>query len=156
MGTTSRPVPVSGGGRLEEEHRNQPLGPALVVRVVGERRDRALPPLGTLVTVELARDHLLLLRAVLHLDARIGAQVGDPVRMRRGAALRPDREIAAVVLDAHQWRLAQLAAADTPVRDDDDRAPGVAQRRRLGATGGLVSLDLFADPVDGARLVLTV
>src|SRR5207248_5405457 len=64
--------------------------------------------------------------------------------------------MAAVVLDPHQRCLAQLAAARADGREDDDRQPGVPQRRRLGAAGALVGLDLLAHPSDRDRLVFAL
>src|SRR4051812_38934470 len=82
-------------------------------------------------------------------------QVVVPDRMRRRSALRRDREIAALVLDPHQRGLPQLSALRPHACDDDDRQSGVAQGVGTGPTRCLVGLDLLADPVGRARLVLT-
>ena len=71
------------------------------------------------------------------------------------AAHRPDERVLAVVLDAHEGHLADLAGLVASCRDDDDRLPGVAERVVLRAAARLVALDLLAHPVPGARLVLT-
>ena len=64
------------------------VGLRLVVGVVGEGGDGALPPLRLLVAGDLAGDHVLRDRAVLQLDVRVGDEVVVPDRVLRGAAER--------------------------------------------------------------------
>ena len=120
-------------GAFEDEDRDLARGLPLVLGVGRVRGDRALPPLRALVSRGLPRDHLLLVRAVLQFDARIRAEVVVPARMGRRTPLGCHRGIAAVVLDPHHRRLAQLAAARPAVGDDHDGKAGVAQRRALRA-----------------------
>ena len=79
--------------------------------------------------LDLAHGHVDRLGAVLHRDrGGVGAQVVHPDRVLRRAAHRPDQRVLAVVLDAHEGQLADLAGLVAARRDDDDRLPGVAQR----------------------------
>src|SRR5262249_11606665 len=151
-----RPVRSGRAGGLEDEHRDLARGPLLVLGVGRVRSDRALPPLGALVPGYLPGHHVLLARAVLHLHARVRAEVVVPERVGRGTALRRDRGVPAVVLDPHHRGLAQLAAARPAVGDDHHGQAGVAQRGGLRPARALVLLDLLADPGPRARLVLTL
>ena len=76
--------------------------------------------------------------------------------MRWRAAVRRHERVLAVVLDAHQRRLAQLAALIATGGDQDDRQPGVTQCVGLLAAGALVGLDLLAHPRRRTRLVFTL
>src|SRR5262249_3895934 len=104
---------------------------------------------------DLPGDHVLPAGPVLELDGRVGAEVVVPERVSGGSALRRDRGVAAVVLDPHQWRLAQPAAARAAVGDDHHRQAGVPQRRALRPARALIQLDLVADPGPRAWPVLT-
>src|SRR3954454_11749562 len=141
---------------FEQEHRDLTLSLALVLGVRREGGDCSLPPLRALLALELARDHLPLLALVLKLDLRVSQQVVVPDRMGGRAALRRDGKVATVVLDPHQRCLAQLAGLRATAGHDDDGPTCVTQRRRPGPAGRFVLLDLRADPVDGAGLVLTL
>src|SRR3954451_9045909 len=141
---------------FEQEHRDLTLGLALVLGVRRGGGDRSLPPLRALLALELARDHLPLLALVLKLDLRVSEQVVVPDRVGGRASLRRDGKVAAVVLDAHQRCLAQLAGLRATAGHDDDGPTGVAKRRRPGPSGRFVRLDLLPHPADGAGLVLTV
>ena len=61
-------------------------------------------------------------RAVLQLDVRVGDEVVVPDRVLRRPAERGDDGVAAVVLDAHQRRLAQLAGLVAAARQQRRRA----------------------------------
>ena len=83
---------------------------------------------------------------------RVRDEVVVPGRVLRGAALGRDQRVGALVLDAHQRVLAELAALRA--RRRSRRRRDAAHRRALGAAGGLVGLDLVAHPLLGAGLVL--
>src|SRR5450756_1083971 len=72
--------------RLEHEHRDLPVRPRLVRRVVGPGLDRVLPPDSLLVARDLARRVVALGRAVLQLDVRGLLEVRVPGGILRGAA----------------------------------------------------------------------
>ena len=76
-----------------------------------------------------------------------------PDRMLRQTALRRDRHVLPVVLDAHERRLAQLAGLVPARRHHDDRQARVAQRVGPPAAGGLVLRDLLAHPTVRTRPV---
>jgi hypothetical protein len=61
--------------RVQNEHRNRPVGLLLVLGVVGEGRDGPLPPLGPLVAVDLTRGVVLRRGAVLQRDLRVRLDV---------------------------------------------------------------------------------
>src|SRR5664280_2615258 len=94
---------------FEHEHRDLPVRPRLVLRVVGPRLDRALPPHGLLVARDLARRVVAFDRAILQLDVRVLLEVEVPDGILLGAAERRDHRVDALVLDAHERRLAELA-----------------------------------------------
>jgi SAM-dependent methyltransferase len=71
---------------FEDEHRDLPIRLRLVLRVVGPRVDRALPPDGLLVARDLARRVVAFGRAILKLDVRVLLEVVVPDGMLRGAA----------------------------------------------------------------------
>lgn len=71
---------------LQHEERDLPAGLLLVLLVLRERLDRALPPLGLLLTGDLTGRHVPLGRAVLELDMRMSLQVEVPDRVLRRAA----------------------------------------------------------------------
>ena len=76
---------------------------------------------------------------------------------RRRAAVRRDREVHAVVLDAHHRVLAQLARfAPTRGDDHDGQAGRCGQHVGRAPSGRLELRDLLADPLLGARLVLSL
>ena len=138
--------------RVEHEDRDLPVGLA-----PGTGRSRARPrgPAPTTRRARrprLARLVVVLLRAVLQLDVRVLPQVPVPDRMLRGAAERGDDGVLAVVLDAHEGGLAQLARLRADGRQHDDRA--APERVRLLAVRRLEGLGLPAGPSRRARLVL--
>ena len=94
---------TGSGGALDQEDGDLPVGLLLVLGVRREGGHGPLPPLGLLLAGDLAGHAVPGLRAVLdgHL-VRVRAQVGHPRRVRRGAALRADHHVRAVVLDPHQ------------------------------------------------------
>src|SRR5665648_1198616 len=96
--------------------------------------------------------HVLTHRAVLQLDHRVGQEVVIPGGVLRRTALGRHGRIPAVVFDPHHRVLAQDAALGAAAGDDDHRH--AAQRGPLGAAGALVELDLVADPLRGAGLVV--
>src|SRR5660398_259288 len=75
-----------------------------------------------------------------------------PGGVLRRTALGRHGRIPAVVFDPHHRVLAQRAALGAAAGDDDHRH--AAQRGPLGAAGALVELDLVADPLRGAGLVV--
>ena len=79
-----------------------------------------LPPLGLLRARDLACAEVVDVRAVLQRDVGIGDDVEVPDRVLRRAAERRDDGVGAVVLDAHQRRLAELPAVATLGPQDDD------------------------------------
>jgi glyoxylase-like metal-dependent hydrolase (beta-lactamase superfamily II) len=141
---------------FQGEDRDETVGLLLVFGVGRVGGDRALPPGGAFVAADLAGGRFPLLRAVLELDVRVGEEVVVPQRVLRGTALGRDGEVGTLVLDAHQRGLADLAGLGATVRDDDDRHPGVPQRRALGAATALVFFDLSPDPLGRAWFVCTV
>ena len=143
-------------GAFEDEHGNLTSGPALILGVGRESGDRAVPPLGALVTRDLPGGHVPPVRAILDFDPRVRAEVVVPARMGRRAALRRHRHIAAVMLDPHHRCLAHLAAARPTVGDDHHGKTGLAQGRALRPTRALKKLDLLADPALRARLIFTL
>ncbi len=147
--------PASGAAR-RDEHRDDAFGLALVVRVVGVGGDGPVPPPRALVAFELADFDRERLGPVLD-EHLVGMrfEVVVPDRMRGRAAHRRDERVLAVVLDAHQRDLADLAALVAAHRDDDDGQPTVEQRVRFFPAGPFVGRDLIADPLHRARLVLT-
>src|SRR3990172_3739307 len=72
--------------------------------------------------------------------------------MLRSAAHRSDDGVCSVVLDAHQGRLAYLAATATSRGEDDNWL--VLECPTLGATCGLVERHLVSDELPRAWLVL--
>src|SRR5664280_949146 len=74
--------------------------------------------------------------------------------LRKNPVMRVEHDgrYAAVVFDPHHRVLAQDAALGAAAGDDDHRH--AAQRGPLGAAGALVELDLVADPLRGAGLVV--
>jgi glyoxylase-like metal-dependent hydrolase (beta-lactamase superfamily II) len=141
---------------LQDEDRNEPVGPLLVFGVRRVGSDRALPPGSAFLAADLAGGRLPLVRAVLDLNVRVGEEVVVPQRVLRRAALGRDSEVGTLVLDAHQRGLADLAGLGAAVRDDDDRHARVPQRRPLGAAAALVFFHLSPDPFGRARFVFTV
>lgn len=144
----------AAGCGLHDEHRDLPVGLLLVVRVRRKRGDGAFPPLGLLRTGDLTGRHVLLQGAVLELHQGVGLEVVVPDRVLGRPALRGDQGVAAVVLDPHQRRLAELPALRAPGRQQDDGQSRVPQRRPLGAAGALVLLHLLAHPLRRAGFVL--
>ena len=133
--------------RLEDEHRDLPIGLLLVLGVVRIGLDRPLPPLGFLRPGQQARHPVALGRSVLQLDVRVGHQVVVPDGVGGGTSLGGDHRVVAVVLHPHQRALAdlpRLGAADG--QDDDGHSP---QGGPLGPTGTFVLLGLAADPPAG-------
>src|ERR1700722_2639950 len=143
-------------GLLEHEHRDQPIGLLLVLRVRRVGGDRPLPPRRALVAGHLARGELERVRSVLDHDLRVGPEVVHPDRVLGSAAHRPDRHVVALMLDPHQRGLTHRAGLGAPVGDDHHRQPGLAQRRPGGAAGTLVLGYLIPNPSPRARHVLTV
>src|SRR5450755_1044199 len=138
-----------------EEHRDEAVGLHLVIGVRRECRDGALPPGCPLLAGQLADRHVERLGAILdHDGVRVGLEVVVPDRVGGRPALGGDQQVLAVVLHAHERRLAQLAALIAAAGDDDHGKPGVAERIGLLAARGLVSLHLIADPLGGAGDVL--
>ena len=89
--------------------------------------------------------------------SRVGDEVVVPGRVLGGAALRRDGGVDAVMLDPHHRVLAELAGLVAARGDHHDRPLRVAAEDvRLGAAGRLVLLDLVADPLGRAGLVLTL
>jgi hypothetical protein len=84
----------------------------------------------------------------------VGGQVVVPDRVLWRPAHGGDEGVLAVVLDAHQGRLAQLAGLVAAGGEDDHRRPRVPQRVGLAAAGALVGLHLVADPLCRAWFVL--
>src|SRR3990170_8563205 len=74
--------------------------------------------------------------------------------MLRSTAHRSDDGVGAVVLDAHQGRLAQLAATAASRGEDDDWL--VLECPALGATGSLVERYLVSDELPRAWLVVSL
>src|SRR5664280_2277186 len=132
--------------------RDLALGLCLVRRVVRERRDGALPPRRPFGTGDQPGPHVLTHRAVLQLDHRVCQEVVIPDGVLRRTALGRHGRIPAFVFDPHHRVLAQDAALGAAAGDDDHRH--AAQRGPLGAAGALVELDLVADPLRGAGLVV--
>ncbi len=131
-GCCGRGIPSSHSiDRLEQEDRDEPLGPGLVRRVVGPDLERALPPFGALVALELAREVVALHGAVLQLDVGVLPHVPVPRRRLGMPALGRDREVAAVVLDAHQRGLAERAGLGA--RRDVRTMIGLPRRRFASA-----------------------
>src|SRR3954466_3946408 len=96
--------------RRRDEHGNLALGAFLVLGVRREGRDRAFPPLGPLVSRDLADARVEGPRAVLNRSRPAsGLEVGVPDGVPWQTALRRDERVLAGVLDAHERRLAQLA-----------------------------------------------
>ena len=112
--------------------------------VVGPRLDGPRPPRRLLVAGDLARQVVAGDGAVLELDVRLLDEVVVPDRVLRGAAERRDDRVDAVVLDAHQRGLAQLAGPGTDGGEDDHGTS--AQVGGLGAARRLVLLGLLAGP----------
>jgi hypothetical protein len=80
----------------------------------------------------------------LKLDVRVLLQVVVPDRMLVGAAERGDDRVDAVVLDAHEGSLAELAGLRTHRGQHDDWP--AAKVCAFLAVRRLVSLGLFARP----------
>src|SRR5665647_2592692 len=137
----------------EHEDRDLPRGPCLVARVVLPDGAGALPPQVALGAGDLARGVVALDRAVLQLHLRVGDHVVVPDRVLRRPAHGGDDGVLAVVLDAHQGRLAKPAGLGADRGEHDDRH--AVQRVGLGAPGGLESVDLVACAVGRAGCVLT-
>src|SRR5262249_46540299 len=136
------------------ESRDLAGGPVLVLGVGRVGRHRPLPPLRPLVAGDLARDHVLAVRAVLELYRRVRPEVVVPLRIGGGTALRGDGRVPPVVLDPHHRGLAQLAAADPAVGDDHHGQAGAAQRRAPRPAPTFVLFHLLPDPRPRAGLVI--
>src|SRR6185436_2029978 len=83
----------------------------------------------------------------------VGAEVVYPDRVGGSATAGAYEDVIAAVPDTHEGSLAGCAGFVAGIRDNDHRQAGFAQRRRFFAVRPLVALDLFADPVAGARYV---
>ena len=148
----SRRDPVARAG---DEHRDPALRALLVLRVRRVRRHRAFPPLGPLGPVDLADVGRERFGTVLdHHRVGVRFEVEVPHGVLGRAAHRRDERVLAVVLHAHQRRLADQPRLGAARGHDDDGQPGVAQRVGLAPAGAFVGLDLLADPLPRARLVL--
>ena len=141
---------------LQYEHRYLPRGLLLVRRVRRVRGDRPLPPVLTLGSADLARDHVLLARAVLEFDQGIRADIVVPERMIRCTALRRHHGVPAVVFHPHHRRLVHLAAPGAAIGHDHHRQASLAQRQALRPAGTLVQFDLIAHPCRRAGHVFSV
>src|SRR6516225_5077834 len=147
---TGRP---SGVDRREHEDRDRPGRLLLVLGVVRPRRHGPLPPGRAFGVMHLTRLVVLLGRPVLQFHVRVGGQVVVPDGVARRAAQRRHHGVLAVVLDAHQRRLADLPRPRAHRRQDDHWPP--AQVRSLGPAGPLVEINLVARPRSRAWLVFT-
>src|SRR6059036_2078017 len=90
-------------------------------------------------------------RAVLELDMRVLLEVVVPDWVLRGAAHRRHHGVPAIVLDAHQRRLPQLARLRSDRGQNDDRAS--PQIPGFGAARRFVAFSLLAGPARRARRV---
>ena len=109
------------GPRLEHDHGDGPVGLLLVLVVrrptsTARAHQAAFSSPSTSRRAEGAD-----VGAVLDGDVGVGEQVQVPAGMVGGPALRGNRGIASLVFDAHDRRLADLAGAATPHRDDHAR-----------------------------------
>ena len=144
--------------RLEQEDRDLPVGPLLVVRVRRVLRHAALPPLGALVALGDAGDVLVRLGAVLEVDAagrrgscgtRSGASARRPARRRRRRR-RPSRPASPGSCGACR------SSAPTEVITTIGHSGWPRRMLASRAAGPLVGLDLVADPLGRAGLVLAL
>ena len=122
---SERVAQIAPVGGLQDEDRDLPVRLLLVVGVRRVRGDGPLPPLGLLRAGDLAGRHVLLDRAVLELDMRVGLDVVVPDRVLGRAAQRGDHRVTPVVLHPHQRGLAELAALRAPRGQHDDGQPRV-------------------------------
>src|ERR1700733_13124405 len=133
-GSRRRSLRVEG---REDEDGHRPGGLLLVLGVVRPGRDGPLEPGRVLLAVDLPGLVVLLGRAVLKFHVRVRGQVVVPDRVLGRTAQRRDHGVLAVVLDAHQRRLAQLPGLGT-YRRQHDRALARRMGGTLGTAGALI------------------
>src|ERR1700733_15100553 len=109
------------GCRLQHEYRDLPVGLGLVLGVVRPDFHRAFPPVLALVAGHLARGVVALRGSVLKFHQRMLYEVAVPGGMLGSSAFGCDRGVYPVVLDSHNWVLAELPGASTQRSDDDHR-----------------------------------
>src|ERR1700733_3603234 len=137
----------------KDENRHRPGGLLLVFGVVRPGCGGPLEPGRVLLAVDLPGLVVLLDRAVLKLHVRVRGQVVVPDGVLGRATQRRDDGVLAIVLDAHQRRLAQLPGLGAH-RGQHDHRPALVVGA-LGTASAFVDLDLTAAEVEGARLVLS-
>src|SRR5262249_36328575 len=133
--------------------RDVAFGLRLIFGVGRPDRGEARPPVPFLVRARGAGAQVEDRVAVLQGDVGIRDQVQVPDRMLRRAAQRRDHGVHAVVLDAHERGLPQLARLAT--LGGEDHAGRAFERAAFLAAGRLVEPYLLGDAFPGARLVLT-
>ena len=89
--------------------------------------------------LDLPHPHVIHRRLVLYHHVGIRPQVVHPHRVFRRAALRGHQHVVVPIHNAHQRRLPYRARPVPPVRDDDDRQPGLAQRGPVRAPAALIT-----------------
>src|SRR6266567_3857708 len=137
--------------RREDENGHLPGRLRLVLGVVRPHRDGPLQPGRVLLVVDLPGLVVLLDRAVLELHVRVRGQVVVPDGVLGCAAQRRDDGVLALVLDAHQRRLAELPGLGTDRRQHDHGLALIVGA--LGAAGALVPVHLIAAEIELAGLV---